>query len=198
VVRRSWKLASGSQGPLLTGLLGFPWREAVLQAKCTQAEFGSFERFGTGQADRRHRSVPSLDCTCGIYASDEPHMDWLLRRLLRGSVLVTGFVRLSGRILLSGSVYRAEEAQVVGPLTIVPPPPGRIRGAGARWGLSQRPRRVWQDADRFVFCYSRGRRGVPIGEWYEQMNAALARRYAVEVVGLLPAVPVLSDDLTNS
>jgi hypothetical protein len=193
VVRRSWKLAIDSQGPLLTGLFGFPWREAVQQAKCTEPELGSFERVGGARVDRRHRSVPSLGCTCGIYASDEPHLDWLLRRLVRGSVMVTGFVRLSGRILLSGSAYRAEEAQIVGPLTIVPPPPGRFRGAGARWGVGQRSRRVWQDGDRFVFWYSQGRRGVPIGEWYQQMDEALASRYSVEVVGLLPAVPVLSN-----
>jgi hypothetical protein len=193
VVRRGWKLAIDSQGPLLTGLFGFPWREEVLQAKCTEPEFGSFDRLGNARVDRRHRSVPSLDCTCGIYASDEPHMDWLMRRLVRGTVMVTGFVRLSGRILVSGSVYRAEEAQVVGPLTIVPPPPGRFRNAGARWGAGQRPQRVWQDGDRFVFWYSRGRRGLPIGEWYRQIDEALATRYSVEVVGLLPAVPVLSN-----
>lgn len=194
VIRRSWKLSIDSQGPLLAGPSDFPWREAVLQAKCTEPEYGSFERLGNGQVDRRHRSVPSPDCTCGIYASDEPHMDWLLRRLLRGSVLVTGFVRLSGRILVSGPVYRAEEARIVGPLTIVPPPPGRFRGAGARWGVGQRPLRVWQDGDRFVFWYSRGRRGVPIGEWYRRMDEALSGRYSVEVVGLVPGVPVLAID----
>jgi len=116
-------------------------------------------------------------------------VDWLLRRSLRGSVLVTGFVRLSGRVLVSESVYRAEEAQILGPLTIVPPPPGRLRGAFARWGVSQCPRRVWQDADRFVFWYSGGRRGLPIGEWMWRTNEALASRYSVEVVGLIPGVP---------
>lgn len=193
LVRRSWKLASDAQGPLLTGLFGFPWRDGVLQAKCTQPEVGTFDRVGNGRVDRRHPSVPSLGCTCGIYASDEPRMDWLMRRFLRGHVMVTGFVRLSGRILVSGSVYRAEEAQIVGPLTIVPPSPGRFRSAGARWGVGQRPGRVWQDGDRFVFWYSQGRRGVPIGEWYRQMHDALASRYSVEVVGLLPGVPVIGD-----
>ena len=193
LVRRSWKLAIDSQGPLLTGLFGFPWRDGVLQAKCTEPELGTFDRVGNGRVDRRHPTVPSLDCTCGIYASDEPRMDWLMRRFLRGHVTVTGFVRLSGRILVSGSVYRAQQAQIVGPLTIVPPPPGRTRRAGARWGVGQRPRRVWQDRDRFVFWYSQGRRGVAIGEWYRQMDEALTSRYSAEVVGLLPGVPVLGD-----
>ncbi|MBT8216643.1 MAG: hypothetical protein KJO17_07340, partial [Acidimicrobiia bacterium] len=155
---------------------------------------GTFDRVGNARVDRRHRWVPSPDCTCGIYAGVESHTDWLMRRLVRGSVMVTGFVRLSGRILVSGAAYRAEAAQIIGPVTIVPPPPGRLRAAGARWGVGQRPQRVWQDGDRYVFWYSQGRRGLSIGEWYRQMDEAITRRYSVNVVGLVPAVPAHAGD----
>lgn len=194
VVRRSWKLVPGSQGPLLTGLFGFPWREPVMQAKCTQTDVaGGNELFGSRRVDRRHRSVPSLDCTCGIYATDEPAPGRLQRFNLRSSVMVTGFVRLSGRVVVAGATYRAEEAQIVGPLTITPPPQRWLRRVGARWGVNQQVRRVTEDADRYLVWYSDGRRGTPAGEWYKQMSEALGRRYSVEVVGLLPAVPGLAE-----
>ena len=194
VVRRSWKLIVGSQGPLLTGLFGFPWREPVLQAKCTQTEIiGRNELFSNLRVDRRHRSVPSLDCTCGIYATDGPAFGRLQRLSLRSSVIVTGFVRLSGRVLLAGDSYRAEEAQICGPLTITPPAPSRLRTMAARWGANQQIRRVTRDADSFIFWYSGTRRGVSIGEWYKQMSEALSRRYAVEVAGLVPPFPGLAD-----
>ncbi len=184
VVRRSWKLVPGPQGPLLTGIFGFPWRHPVLQARCTDTEIGSGPVFGNMRVDRHHRRVPSLDCTCGIYASDEPQVGWLLRHSLMDSAMVTGFVRLSGRVLVTGPVYRAEEAHVVGPLTLTPPPPRWPRRVGARLGVNRQIRRVTEDADRYLFWYTAGRRGVPIGEWYQQMSEALARRYAVEVVRL--------------
>ena len=194
LVRRSWKLVSGSQGPLLTGLFGFPWRDPVMQAKCTQTALVSHnDLFRNLRMDRHHRSVPSLDCTCGIYASDDPHLGLLQRMNLHNSVIVTGFVRLSGRVVLAGDIYRAEEAQIVGPLTITPPPRGWLRRASARWGVSQQIRRVTQNADGFVFWYSDGRRGVSFGEWSKQMSEGLSRRYGVDVTGLMAPVAGFAD-----
>lgn len=190
LVRRSWKLVPGPHGPLLTGFFGFPWREPVLQAKCTDTELaGASQLAGKLRVDRWHQSVPSLDCTCGIYASDEPVLSLLQRANLRSSVIVNGFVRLSGRVLMAGATYRAEQAQIVGPLTINLPPRRRIRRLGARWGLSQQVCRVTEDVDGWLFWYSRGRRGISLGEWHKQMSEAIRRRYDVEVVGLL--VPLL-------
>lgn len=194
VVRRSWKLVPGAQGPLLTGLFGFPWRDPVMQAKCTQTDISRpGELFGTLQRDRHHRWVPSLDCTCGIYATDDPTIGQLQRFNLRNSVIVNGFVRLSGRVLLDGNTYRAAEAQIVGPLTITPPPRRRLRRLGARWGVGQEIRRVTEHPGGFDFWYSDGRRGVSFGEWCEQMRQALNQRYTVEVTGLYHPIPVLPD-----
>ncbi|MEE9532912.1 MAG: hypothetical protein V3W06_00720, partial [Acidimicrobiia bacterium] len=100
---------------------------------------------------------------------------------------------LSGRVVVAGATYRAEEAQIVGPLTITPPPLRWLRRVGARWGVNQQVRRVTEDADRYLVWYSDGRRGTPVGEWYKQMSEALGSRYSVEVVGLLPAVPGLAE-----
>ena len=194
VVRRSWKLVPGPRGPILTGLFGYPWREPILQARCTETDFaGAGQLSGQLRVDRFHRSVPSLDCTCGIYATDEPAPDRLQRHNLRSSVTVTGFVRLSGRVVVAGATYRAEEARIVGPLTIAPPSRRWLRRMGSRWGVNQQIRRVTQDADSFVFWYSTGRRGISFGEWYKQMSEALTQRYAVEVAGLVPPVPGLTD-----
>ncbi len=192
VVRRIWKLAVGSQGPYLTGLYGFPWREPRMQAKCTETQIvGSDELFRSLRVDRRHLRVPSPDCTCGIYAADQPTRGWLQRLNLRNSVIVSGFVRLSGRVVVTGDTYRAEEAEIVGPLTITPPPTRWLRSVGRRWGLNQQITRVTEDADGFLFWYS-GRRGISFGEWYKQMSTALSRRYAVEVTGLMPPIDGLA------
>ena len=189
VVRRSWKLVPGSQGPLLTGLFGFPWRGPVVQAKCTQTDLsGHNVLFGDNRVDRHHRWVPSLDCTCGIYATDEPTPGRLQRLELRNNVIVSGFVRLSGRVVVSGNTYRAGEAQIVGPLTITPPAPGGPRRWSARWGTNQQVCRVTQNGHEYVFWYSRGRRGISFGEWYKQTSQALTRRYRVEVAGLVPPI----------
>lgn len=189
VVRRSWKLQLEAGRPLLTGLYGFPWREQSQQAKCTvTAAAGPAELFGTVRLDRQHRSVPSPDCSCGIYATDDPRSGWLQRRYLRDSVLVNGFVQLSGRVMQEGPVYRAEEARIVGPLTISLPGRRRLRRLGARMGVGQRIMRVMADGDSFLMRYSTGRRGVSVGEWLMQTGAALSRRYGVEVVGIIPPV----------
>lgn len=186
VVRRSWKLVAGPDGPVLTGLFGFPWRTAVVQAKCTDTLPSGAGTPGRG-IDRWHAVVPSPHCTCGIYATEQPNTGRLQRHLLRNSVVVTGFVRLSGRVLQAESIYRAEQAQIVGPLTITLPGPSLLRRLGARWGMASRVERVTPDGDRWLFHYRSGRRGVSVGEWYRQMGEALRLRYGVEIVGLVSA-----------
>ena len=188
VVRRSWKLGWDARGPMLTGLFGFPWREPVVQAKCT-ANSGRGYHGGAVQAERWHESVPSRDCSCGIYATDAPDLGWLQRHMLRDSVIINGFVRLSGRMLITGPTYRAEQAEVVGPLTISIPRPHMARRLVRRFGVSQQVHRVIQDGDRWLFRYSPGRRGVSIGEWQWSMNEALLSRYGAGVVGLLGVAP---------
>ena len=130
--------------------------------------------------------MPSVDCTCGIYATDEPDLGWLERRYLRDRIIVNGFVRLSGKVVVDGPVYRAERGQIVGPLTVSLPPRRWLRSFGGRAGVNQTPRRVVRDGERYVVRYSSGRRGLPVGEWCKQVGETLSRRYAVEVVGLMP------------
>lgn len=192
VVRRSWQLLAEPQGPLLAGLFGFPWQEPLLDARCTRTQgAGPADLFGTVRVGRLHRSVPSPDCTCGIYATEEPHTGWLQRRYLRDKVLVSGFVRLSGKLVFDGSVVRAERAEIVGPLTIALPQPHWLRRLGARAGISQTVRRIVRDGTRYAVRYSTGTAGMPLGEWHRQMSEQLRRRYGVAVIGLVPPLPGL-------
>ena len=186
VVRRSWRLAASPDGPILTGLFGFPWRNPLMQAKCTSTEqAGPADLFGTVRRDRMHRAVPSVDCRCGLYATNEPHPGWLQRRSLRHVIVVSGFVRLSGRVLHQGTEYRAEEARVVGPLAISLPAPGRLRNAAAPLGLRQQVRRIVESGGGFEVRYA-GRGGVAVGDWLRDTSAALRSRYGVDVVGVIP------------
>ena len=185
VVRRSWLLRLDVEGPLLTGLFGFPWREQMVQAKCTRPGVpGRAELFGTTRIDRSHGFVPSPGCTCGIYATDEPDNGWLHRRYLHGRFVVNGFVRLSGRIVVHDPVYRAEVAEVLGPLTISLPAPGRFRRLAAPTGIHQTVRRVVEEGGGFGVRYTPGTTGVSVGEWHMQMARALMRRYGAATVGV--------------
>lgn len=189
IVRRSWRLEPSAGGPILTGLFGFPWRDPLMQAKCTATEpAGPADPFGSVRLDRIHRFVPSPDCRCGLYATNDPRPGWLQRRYLRHAIVVSGFVKLSGRVVQQGSEYRAEEAEIVGPLSISLPAPGVFRRLGARAGFHQQARRVIVDGDSFALRYRPGRHGVGLGDWLRDTSAALRGRYGVEVVGVLPSV----------
>lgn len=184
VVRRSWKLEPVNGEPRLAGLFGFPWPEPIVQAKCTQSRpAGPGDLFGTVRMDQTHRAVPSIGCTCGIYAGDQLRLGWLARSSLRTAVLVSGFVRLSGRVLENRGVYRAEEASIVGPLSIAIPAPGRIRRRGREFGLRQQVARVVADGDVYRARFGRRGPGEPVEHWLRETRAALAVRYDVAVVG---------------
>ena len=187
IVRRSWRLPDGPGGIMLTGLFGFPWRDPLVQAKCvTREPAGRADLFGTVRVDRMHRSVPSPDCRCGLYATNDPQAGWLQRRFLRHQIVVSGFVRLSGRVLQQGAEYRAEEAAVVGPLAICLPAPSAARRRAARLGLRQQPTRIVVDGDSFAVRYRTSGPGTPLGEWLRRTSNELRRRYGVQVVGVIP------------
>jgi hypothetical protein len=187
VVRRSWRLAAGPDGAILTGLFGFPWRDRRVQAKCVATDpAGRADPFGAMRLDRSHQFVPSPDCRCGLYATNDPRPGWLQRRFLRHQIVVSGFVRLSGRVLRQGDEYRAAEATVVGPLVISLPAPGVLRRRAAPLGVRQQPARIVVDGGSFAVRYGRRGRGLPLGDWLRDVNATLRRRYGVEVIGLIP------------
>ena len=187
IVRRSWRLTDGPDGLMLTGLFGFPWRDPLVQAKCVGREpAGPADLFGTVRVDRMHRSVPSPDCRCGLYATNQPRTGWLQRRFLRHQIVVSGFVRLSGRVLRQGAEYRAEEATVIGPLAICLPAPSAIRRWADRFGVRQEPTQIVVEGDSFAVRYRASGPGTPLGEWLRRADDDLRRRYGVQVVGVIP------------
>ena len=187
VVRRSWRLAAAPDGVMLTGLFGFPWRDPLVQAKCTTTEpAGPADLFGTVRLDRMHESVPSPDCRCGLYATDDPRPGWLQRRYLRHQIVVSGFVRLSGRVVRTGREYRAEEATVVGPLAICLPAPSLVRRRTAMLGARQQPRRVVLDGKSYAVRFGSGKAGETLGDWLRDVSKSLGDRYDVAVVGVIP------------
>ncbi len=173
VVWRRWRVAHEGTGrwgrPLLTGLLGFPWRDGVLEAQCTAID-------PTARLGRYHRAVPASTCSCGIYASRHELDSSNLPRSPAREPVVEGFVRLSGRIVEDAESIRAERAEIVGPLLVHP---GR-RPLWDRKGLAS-PIEVRRAGNgyRVVWSRSRGSDG-PSG--LERITTQLAARYGVSVL----------------
>ncbi len=189
VVWRTWMLVPEWTGPrhhrpLLAGLLGFPWRTATLDARCLNRDpappvSGPFVR----TVDRHHRRLPEPSCTCGIYAplqdlgGPPPHVT------PRRVTLAVGFARLSGRLVADTGVLRAQRAEVVGPLAILP-------ARQPWWQASQPgPQRVVVGKDRYRVLWKAGLAGVPWDEWHAGIRHEIAARYGVRVVesGMAPA-----------
>jgi hypothetical protein len=179
-VWRTWLVAPehhrrGAAEPILTGLFGYPWRRAELDAHCTRDEPVPT---ATHRA-RHHPIVPHPECTCGIYAGRDELITARIPQPAAAQPFAAGFVELSGRILLGPTGYRAQRATIVGPLTLgFGRRPHLLLGAARTTppvGVRITPHRyraVW-----------RTRRGVaPLGEWLEETAAALRQRYGVPVV----------------
>ncbi len=186
VVWRTWLvLPDGARDgrPMLTGLFGFPWREAHLDAKCMVQEPATQELRLGATIDRHHRIVPEPWCTCGIYATRE--QPGLPPRYLipRRQPLVSGFVQLSGRVLVDRHHYRAQRATIVGPLTLVPPRSSRMASAASWLGVESAFHAVVTEPRRYRFTRAAARRSVPVTQWRELVGAALQRRYGVAVMG---------------
>ncbi len=187
VVRRIWAIApeprrDGSIEPLLTGIFGFPWRTAALDAKCTIVERDHGSVGGrTRLVDRHHRVVPDPDCTCGIYATVDVdgHPAALVART---RPVATGFVALMGRILRTGNTLRAQRAAVVGPLAVDlgRPPLAAVPLMGT--SRPPHPLRVTIEAGSFKVLWGWG--ADRTGEWLDETAAALADRYGLEVTRL--------------
>ena len=108
---RAWKLMPGTR-------LGLPAMEAVLGSRVLRSVWPGphLEARCEGRGwSRLHgpERLPVLDCTCGVYALKErPEMKG------ESGVWVIGEVALWGRVLEGSKGYRAEHAQVLGPLTV--------------------------------------------------------------------------------
>ena len=188
VVLRSWlvvaeKLPLNEPRPLLTGLYGYPWRTRRLEARCTAA--GRFDKAFTlpPRIERHHSTVPEPSCSCGIYANRDETPEPVRLRSPAGVPVATGFVELSGRIVIESTIYRAQEASIVGPLTLHP---GRPPLGAALLHRSIRPQRVTTAGPSFRVRWA----GRPTGErwvdWAENTSRSLSARYGVEVLTSRP------------
>lgn len=174
VVWRRWRVVPERSGrPLLTGLLGFPWPERLVEARC--AALDPLNRGGR-EPGRYHRRVPASDCTCGIYASRGDLDPAALPVPRRAEPVVEGFVRLSGRIIEGASGLRAARAEVIGPLLVRVgrPPIPRAWTTVHPAGLRTLP-------DRYKVIWQRTTRVEPI-DLLRPVCVALAERYQCSVV----------------
>lgn len=95
-------------------------------------------KFATTESEPHE--APDEDCVCGFYAYAEPsHED---ARLPRGSQLVQGIVRGSGRTLIGTKGFRCEKAEIIALLD-----PTRGGKKTADWRLEQRGKleRIYPD-----------------------------------------------------
>lgn len=187
VLWRTWmvrpeRVPAGGTVPLLTGLFGFPWRQATMDAKCTQRD-RAIDGFGMSTTmDRHHRVVPHPQCTCGIYAGADELVAARVPPPLRGRPFVTGFVELSGRMIRTGDVTRAEHAAIIGPLTISAGRPTWGAEISSRAGGHPRPTRVFTEREEYRVSWAPGRTGTPLPAWLREVASGLAERYGVPVV----------------
>lgn len=189
VVWRSWILAPPPRNgygkePVLTGTQGFPWWAAELEAKCTQQDRDdTVAGFATFRVDRHHPAIPEANCTCGIYA----HRDELTRpaSLWQRQPMVSGFVELTGRRIETVDGFRSQHARMIGPLRLrLPGPPPWL---GLASSGQPEPRRIVTGPRGFKVLWRRGRAGLPVHVWEEQMRRGIAARYGIPLLMLRPA-----------
>jgi hypothetical protein len=185
VVWRTWLLTPergprNSVQPLLTGLYGFPWYAADVAAKCTMRDrAGGYLASGAFTVDRHHRVIPDPFCTCGIYAGrDEltvprPHP-------VRTVPFATGFVELRGRVLATPDGFRAQQARIVGPLTIAPGRPPVSAAVAMRLGVGLTPNRVVTGPSGYHTLW-RSSTSNRLDAWLRDTAAKLSDRYHVNV-----------------
>ena len=166
-VWRRWRVVPDRHRALLTGLLGFPWRGPMLEARCTAVD-------PTSMRGHYHRVTPALGCTCGIYAAADDLDSTVLPRSPWGEPIVEGFVKLSGRVIREGPAIRASHAVITGPLILRPGRPHPPFHAGLQ------PRRLVNRGDRFRVKWTRHRSG-PI-DGLADLAHNLQERYRVDVL----------------
>ena len=181
---RAWKLMPGTRlgRPVMEALLGSRvlrsvWPSPHLEARCE----------GRGWA-RLHgpERLPVLDCTCGIYAlKQRPDME------AEAGVWVVGEVALWGRVLEGSKGYRAEHAQVLGPLAVemrCAHPTGPTTNCGAPPVVV-----VCRESEYLPRCEThRGAAGpaarLEPDDFMTAVGTALTRRYGVDVAESASAV----------
>ncbi len=187
VVWRTWLLQPEqiSGIPILTGLYGFRWPGPEMDAKCTlQDPAIGDHRPGRRRIDRHHRVIPDPHCSCGIYAG----LDELTRlrspRPPRRVPFVTGFVALSGRVLVDGEMLRAQHATIIGPLSLALGRPPFWHSL-APVVTASLPARVVAYRGTYRTLWTKRDVGEAGPMWLQSQARALSLRYrvAVEVAG---------------
>lgn len=167
---RMWRVIPDARGtPVLTGLLGFPWKERVLEARCTAIDSTNGRYVG-----RYHRAVPALGCTCGIYAARNELEPQGLPCPPRGEPVVQGFVQLTGRLIEGSDSIRAERAEIVGPLVVRPGRPPWSR-------RSAEPSAIQTGRDHYRVRWRSKPSGVT-STVFQDLAGELAARYQCAVI----------------
>ena len=187
VVWRTWLVAPDHRhkGPavaMLTGLMGFPWRKAELDAKCTiQDPNRTATAFARPTMDRHHPKIPDPDCTCGVYARRDA-LDVPPTSLVpRGIPIAAGFVELSGHVLQDDENSRASHARIVGPLHLLPGRMPLVDSVLQLKGAKRTPTKVAVDKGAYRVGWSHTSGGTPFSKWRREVACQLRDRYDVEI-----------------
>jgi len=188
VVWRTWVIAPHRDPKhrataILTGVFGFPWHGPELQARCTADDTATRIVSGAPRpGGRHHPSVPDPACTCGIYASADLTETPAIGLLPPAQPIATGFVRLGGTTMRSGVVIRAQLAEIIGPITLLPGKPPLTTRILDKAGYRPGAPLVVVEGNRFRVSWSRARVGSPFAEWRRWARSELSHRYRVDVI----------------
>ena len=176
---RRWSVVpyGPQRSPVLAStIVGHRWGESRHHAFCTPLEDEELPA-------KTHRA-PEVDCTCGVYAYKGP-----ISEIWSGIGLwAEGHVMLWGRVLEGRLGYRAEQAQIVAPLSVrirCEPEPGLPGWSGVL--CKRRPTTVLLGRDAFVpLCeyhrrHESGEQELPPDLFGVMVRKELRDRYGVEV-----------------
>lgn len=114
--RRMWLVGpeDGHTGSavLIAPVARAPWVGRYMEASCDEALRSRLIRERAGML--HDEPPPVLECTCGIYALKRA--GWLVPR--HRSPLVAGRIALTGKVIEGSRGYRAQRAEIVGPLRV--------------------------------------------------------------------------------
>jgi hypothetical protein len=129
--------------------------------------------------------IPDPHCSCGIYAG----LDELTRtrdpKPPRRVPFVTGFVALSGRVLVDRELLRAQHATIIGPLALTV-------GRRPMWHdfvphtAATRSARVVTDRSAFRILWTRRDVGETGELWLKRTARALTAHYRAPVEIVIP------------
>jgi hypothetical protein len=179
VVWRTWLLRQEEHpaDPILTGLHGFRWPNAEMDAKCiVQDAVSNAANPSRTKIDRHHRVIPDPDCSCGIYAGADELSAARDPLPPRSVPFAAGFVSLTGRILSDGRMLRAQHATIIGPLSLA-------LGRRPRWhrlapgATNSLTPRITTDRNSYRTLWTKRRVGEAATPWLERTAQALTSRY---------------------